>query len=118
MILLQLLRKKSHTLRNEKQYAELCSELHTLQRYNNQAKERIDEDDRISAIQKVALRVISFFDDSETVSIIIDRGDRCRDWEESDHRKELVKVLVQMVEAARCKLKILAVIHGQSWPVE
>lgn len=119
MILLQLLRKKSHALRDEKQHSELKAELSELRRYEDLSRENEKcEDDRVAAVHKVALRVINLFDESETVYIIMDRADRCRDWREFDHRKVLLEGLVKMVEAARCKLRVLVVVNGYDWPVE
>ncbi|MCJ1244750.1 hypothetical protein MMC30_001950 [Trapelia coarctata] len=119
ILLLQLLRQKRHALRDEKQYAELCTELRKLQQDKDLTdKDGVPEYDRIDALEKVALRVISFFDKSETVYIIVDRADRCRDVGKVDHRKALLKAFVKMVEAARSKLKILTVIDGNSWRME
>lgn len=123
VILLQLLRRKSHALRDKRQHAELCAELRKLQKYEELCKRtdkehEMDEDDKISALHKVAVRVINFFEESETVYIIVDRADRCRGGGKADHRKALLKALVKMVEAARSKLRVLAVINGHSWRVE
>lgn len=62
--------------------------------------------------------VIDLYDESETLYIVVDRADRCRDPRKADHRKPLLKIFVQMVQAARCKLRILTVINGHSWRVE
>ena len=69
----------------------------------------------------VPIRILDFFDDEDKeVYGVVDRVDRChsRHGERVDHRKALPKVLVKMVEAARCKLKVMAVIDGSSWRVE
>ena len=76
------------------------------------------EDKTISALHKVALRVIDLFDESETVYIIVDRADRTRDGGKTDHRKALLKAFVKMVEAARSKLRVLVLISGNNWQVE
>ncbi len=77
------------------------------------------EDERLSALHKVALRVVGLFEESETVYVILDRLDRCCDLKKRvDHRKPLLKALVRMVEAARCKLRVLVVINGYQWSVE
>ena len=111
-ILLQLLRQKSATLRDEDRYAELRTELNKL---NQTAR---DQYETVSAIERVALRVLDFFNESETLYIVIDRADRCRDPKVADHRKILLRLLVKVVEATRCKLKILTIVDGRSWPVE
>ena len=76
------------------------------------------EDKTISALHKVALRVIDLFDESETVYIIVDRADRTRDGGKTDHRKALLKAFVKMVEAARSKLRVFVLISGNNWQVE
>ena len=119
VILLQLLRQKYQVLRNRSQYEEFRSELYELQKYeyehrDNKAMET--ENERLSAFQKVALRVIGFFDESETVHITLDRADRCCDLKKKvDHRSPLLKTLVKMVEAANCRLRVLMVINGYQW---
>ncbi|MCJ1266406.1 hypothetical protein MMC22_006291 [Lobaria immixta] len=119
VILLQLLRQKSQVLRKKSQTNELRAELYELQEHEHGDKKAMKKkDERLSAFQKVALRVIGFFDETETVYVILDRADRCCDWKELDHRKPLLKVLVKMVEAARCKLRVLVVINGSQWNVE
>ena len=112
VILLQLLRQKSRTLRDEHRHAELRTDLGKLRQRG------MDEGDRVSAMERVALRVIDLFDESETLYIVVDRADRCRDPKTVDHRKVLLKVFVKMVEAARCKLRVLTVINGYDWRME
>ena len=112
VILLQLLRRKSSTLRNERRHAELRTELGRFQQTG------VDEDDKVLVMERVALRVIDCFEESETLWIVVDRADRCRDPKAADHRKVLLRIFVKMVEAARCKLRVLTVIDGHSWRVE
>ena len=77
------------------------------------------EDERLLTLHKVALRVVRFFDESETVYVVLDRLDRCCDLKKGvDHRKPFLKALVRMVEAARFKLRVLVVINGYQWRVE
>lgn len=123
VILLQLLRQKSQksqVLRNKSKCKELRAELYELQRSEPQNGKVIENEGKwLSAFHKVALRVMSFFDDLETVHVILDRADRCCDLKKGvDHRKPLLKALVKMVEAARCKLRVLVVINGCQWDVE
>ena len=112
VILIQLLRQKSSALRDEQRYSELRTKLGNLRQVE------MNDKGRVEAMEKVAVRVVDFFDESETVYIIVDRADRCRDLQKADHRKALLKVFVKMVEEARCRLKILVVMDGRSWPVE
>ena len=111
VILLQLLRQKSGALRDEQRYSELRTKLDNLQQIPN------DDKERAIAMESIAVRVVDFFDESETVYIVVDRADRCRDVQKDiDHRKLLLKILVKMVEEARCKLRVLVVMDGHSWP--
>ena len=77
VILLQLLQQRMHILRHRAQSEELYSELHELQQ-----RERHDQthtrygSSRLDALQNTLLRVLSFFDASETVHLVIDRADR------------------------------------------
>lgn len=117
VILLQLLRQKCQVLRNRSEYEELRSELYELQKYEDGDNKVMEiEYERLSAFQKVALRVIGFFDESEIVHVTLDRADRCCDLKNRvDHHKLLLKTLVKMVEAARCKLRVLVVFNGNQW---
>jgi len=119
IILLQLLRQKSHALRDGGRYDELCAELHKFREYR-QLDEPAEKqrDDMVSTIEKAALRVIDFFEQSEVVYIIIDRADRCWSSSRIDHRYLFLKTLVKMVEAARSKLRVLVIIDGSSWQVQ
>jgi hypothetical protein len=114
-----LLKRKRQALRDEKEYTELCTDL---QKYTDSsdcsATSDTNEDARIATLQKIVLRVVNFFDESETVYLIVDRIDRCMYPGKADHRRALTKALVRMVEGARCKLKVLAVINGYDWRVE
>ena len=112
VILLQLLRQKSSALRNEQRYMELRTEL---RKFHNTG---LDESGKVSMMEKIAVRVIDLFDESETLYVIVDRADRCGDPMTAYHRKSLLRVFVKMVEAARCRLRILTVINARSWPVE
>ena len=120
VILLQLLRQKSQVLRDKPQSDELRAELYNLGKNDHGDKKAIEsEDERLSALQTVALRVVGFFNESETVHVVLDRVDRCCDLKKKvDHRKPLLKALVKMVEAARCKLRVLVVINGHQWSIE
>ena len=117
VIHLQLLRQKPEVFRNRSKYAEFRSELEELQKYEyRDNKFEKTEDQRLSAFHKVALRAIDFFDESETVHVTLDRADRCCDLKNRfDHRRPLLKTLVKMVEAARCKLRVLMVFNGNQW---
>ena len=120
VIFLKLLREKRQVLRDTPQYDEFRSELEELKKYEHREnKIEKSEDERLFAFHKIALRVIGFFDESETVHVTLDRADRCCDLRKKvDHRKPLLKTLVKMVEAARCKLRVLVVFNGNQWDVK
>lgn len=120
VILLQMIRQRIAVLRDESQYNELRAELHKWNDNEQETKSHLEADDRkLSALRKVIRRVICFFEESDTVYIILDRVDRCCDLKKKlDHRKILLKVLVEMVKVARCKLRLLVVINGDQWDVE
>ncbi|KAL8653830.1 MAG: hypothetical protein Q9210_001859 [Variospora velana] len=113
VILLQLLRQNIAALRDPQHHAELRAAFGSFHRVVT------NNGDRVPELKRVAVRVLACFEEFETVYIVIDRIDRCRDISKSiDHRKLLLKVLVKLVEEARCKLKIVAVVDGGTWPVE
>ncbi|KAM3072727.1 hypothetical protein ACMFMF_007060 [Clarireedia jacksonii] len=117
-IVLQLLRCKPEALTDEKRYSELSPDMVAYQRiYNgNQSSMRTDDRTKIDIIERIATRVISFFEPSDTVYIIIDRVDRCSiKTSGTNHRKALLNALEAMVKIATCKLKVLAIINGYDW---
>lgn len=118
-IILQLLRKKSQVLRNDKEYGEIREELCMLQE-ESISPAKIDDDLRASIVEKIALRVIGLFDESDTVYIVVDRVDLCNTVRpvKTDHRYALLRVLVEMVQATRAKLRVLAVLNGMNLRVK
>lgn len=115
VVLLQLLRFRPERLKDESQYSELSSELKIYRFICDEGKDSDkDIEAKLGALQNIAARIISFFDPSDTVYIVIDRVDRCSH-RTSNHRKALLDALVKMVEAADCKLKVLAVVNGYDW---
>ncbi|KAL8752095.1 MAG: hypothetical protein Q9184_005848 [Pyrenodesmia sp. 2 TL-2023] len=115
-ILFQLLKQKSVVLRDETKYAELQGSIHRLQTLVK--GQPTADGDKIQALVDVALQVVNFFDEAEELYIVVDRADRCRNLRGADHRKTLLRIFVQMVEAARCKLRILTVVDARYWLVE
>lgn len=114
-ILLQLLRLNRQALQNVAQHTELRAELQKYQRAANAGDESSTKN---ALLQMVALRVLNMFDPSETVWIILDRVDRCRDGSNINHRKALLKMMVHLVENAKVKVRVLAVVHGYDWRVD
>ena len=120
VVLLQLLRQKSPALRNGPIFSELSAELVELQACLQVPKiPAYLERSRTRAFEKVYRRVVGLFDESDVVYIVLDRVDQCENLRRGiDHRKLLLKMLVRMVEEARCRLKVLAVIKGDQWDIE
>ena len=118
IILLQLVRQRCSRLREQSQSDELRVALNKLQNLPDSTPSRF-EYHKVAALQDVILRVMSLFAEADTAYVIIDRADRCCDLRRGiDHRKPLLETLVKMVEAARCRLKVLVVIKGWRWQVE
>jgi len=116
-ILLQLLRRKVSAMRDEDRFNELCSELEALQEFENRGpKLETYEIDKLEALHRVGLRVIDFFNENDSIYIIVDRVDRCRDFKTIDHRKLLLECLRRLADGAKCGLKILVVVDKRGWP--
>ncbi|EXJ70040.1 uncharacterized protein A1O5_07113 [Cladophialophora psammophila CBS 110553] len=127
VVLLQLLGEKSVVLRNKARCDELRAELSNLHQFEQVSQDRKvannhnhhHETKKLSTFERVALRALDLFDESEQVQIILDRADRCCDLVKGvDHRKPLFKLLVKLVDVARCNLKVLAVVNGDQWDIE
>lgn len=117
-ILHTLRSKKSPTCSGKPGFYELGSDLLKLGRYCGEGPwVTASEREKTAFFQQVALRVIEYFDESETVHIVLDRADRCVDprigWNSlGDHCMPLLETLVKMMGKAKCKLKVLVVFHG------
>ncbi|KAJ5902308.1 hypothetical protein N7495_002836 [Penicillium taxi] len=102
-IIIQLLRKNRKALQNQIQYDELQEELVYYE----------------EALRNVALRALDMFDLRKTVWIILDRVDQGKHGRQgANHRKMLIKSMVRLVEKAKVKLKVLAVVNGYDWPAD
>ncbi|KAJ5817754.1 hypothetical protein N7447_007762 [Penicillium robsamsonii] len=116
-IVIQLLRQNREALQNQKQYDELYA---AVQQYHqisyNQPSSQKELVRHEEALLKVALRALDMFDLRKTVWIILDRVDQCKHggWE-ANHRKMLVRAMVRLVEGAKVKVKVLAVVNGYDW---
>ena len=114
-LLLQLLRRTPYVLKDKREYRELQAQLAT---FHSPPSETADPDDfKADIMKKIAMRIIKLFKEFETVYIIVDRVDRCNMVRprKIDHRKALIRFLVELVQTARAKLRILAVVDGGSW---
>lgn len=118
-VIFQLLKKKITALRDGWRLRELRSEL---KKFHKCTKTSIIDEDceaqKLALLEKIALRVVNLFDESESVYVIVDSIDRCRQLKPPtiDHRKMLLKCLLKLVDGGTCRLKVLAVIDGQIWP--
>ncbi|KAL4800786.1 hypothetical protein BDV19DRAFT_352147 [Aspergillus venezuelensis] len=118
-ILLQLMTQKKDMLRVGKQRDALRAELYKYQESAmTKSANMMGSDRQTDVLHDIARRVVEFFNESETLYIIIDRVDRCCDYRNFDHRKSLMDGLVRMVNVARCKLKILSVSESSGWSIE
>ncbi len=115
-IIIQLLRLNRQALQNESQYAELRAEIREY-RGATIAGSESHEEPKYDLLQKVALRVLGMFDPTKTVLIILDRVDRCK-VAPIDHRKKLLMSLVHVVENAKARVRVLAVVNKHDWTVE
>ncbi|KAF4624369.1 hypothetical protein G7Y89_g13804 [Cudoniella acicularis] len=74
---------------------------------------RPEDTKEFDALEETSRRVIKFFEPSETVYIMLDRVDKCRE----EERTSLLNILGRMVTEALCTLKILIVISGSDWTI-
>ncbi|KAJ5915813.1 hypothetical protein N7454_010954 [Penicillium verhagenii] len=119
-IIIQLLRQNRQSLQNQVKYDELYA---AVQRFHelpyNQCSTQEDLVQYEDALRKVALRALDMFDSRRTVWIILDRVDRGKHARmEANHRKMLIKSMVRLVEEAKVKVKVLAVVNGWDWDAE
>lgn len=108
-LLVQLLRNAPHALRNDTEYNNLLQEISGLQ---SQPSE--------TTMEKIALQVISLFDESETVYIIVDMsGDDYKKgpWSLDPCFMAVRRALVKMVLKAQAKLRVLITDNKGSWDV-
>lgn len=79
---------------------------------------RVTRSNRITALHKVAIRVIRMFTSSETVDIVVDRLDLCRARQgevEVDHRKQVLETLTKMVEEAEARVRVMVIVKSHGW---
>jgi hypothetical protein len=122
VILLQLLNKTPHLLRQKSRYDEIYAAMDSFNQYtaasDEAAQDRKTQASKLVALEKMASRIIGIFEPSESVYIIIDRVDRCCHVAKSvDQRMALMKLLGRLAQASRCTLKILTVVHADQWDV-
>jgi hypothetical protein len=121
-IIVQLLVQNRQALRIEAQHAELRAEIKEYHEAANVGDKEHEEhkysDKALRLLQKIALRVLNMFEPTQTVWIIIDRVDRCKLGSKFNHRKKLVKTMVHLVERAKVKVRVLAVVNGFDWKVD
>lgn len=119
-LLPQLLRKKPRALRDKKEYNKLRAQLDTFYTKPFTTHGVKMADFKADIMKKIALRIISLFDESDTVYIIVDSADYhpIGNRPKLDHRKGLIRLFAEMVQSARAKLRILVVVNGRQWEVQ
>lgn len=117
VILLRLLRKNPMATRKENKFSDMLSAIRTLKALERQEiSDKTMADKREKALVVVARKVIELFDRNETIYVVVDRVDRCM-IDPVDQRMAILRVLVSMVEAAQCQLKVLVINSANSWSV-
>ncbi|KAI9658270.1 MAG: hypothetical protein M1821_002403 [Bathelium mastoideum] len=108
-ILFQLLRTKRSALGENDYFAKLCA---IIEKYN--AISESHEEAKVDALIQVVGCVVQIFESNETVHVTLDRVDLCK----TDQQPELMRVLITMLETAKCFMKIFAVAKDMFWEVD
>ncbi|OKL60821.1 hypothetical protein UA08_03413 [Talaromyces atroroseus] len=95
-LLLQLIRREKSILRDESQRDAFKRKMYEYQQRTTSAENYK-------------------YGESESLYMVVDRADRCRNFRDYDHREALKDGLKTMIYASRCQLKILAVFDGIGW---
>jgi hypothetical protein len=112
-LLLQLIHSEKSILRGEMQRTAFKMEMHNYrQKLPSEENYRHGHNDKTDALYDIARRVARFFKESESVCIVVDRADLCRNFVDYDQRGALKDGLEEMIRAARCRLKILVISNG------
>ncbi|CRG91714.1 hypothetical protein PISL3812_08765 [Talaromyces islandicus] len=112
-LLLQLIQSEKGILRDESQRDAFKMEMHHYrQKVPSEENYRHGYNDKTDALNDIARRVVRSFKESESVYIVVDRADRCRNFVDYDQRGALKDGLMDMIRAARCRLKILVISNG------
>jgi hypothetical protein len=85
---------------------------HYRQKMASEENYRHGHNDKTDALYGIARRVVRLFKESESVCIVVDRADLCRNFVDYDQRGALKDGLEEMIRAARCRLKILVISNG------
>ncbi|KAK1991739.1 hypothetical protein LX36DRAFT_589824 [Colletotrichum falcatum] len=117
-IAIQLLTANRRALRDDARYNELRGKI---QLYS-MAAENCD-DGRISTnvnktLQDVVLEVLNSFGEGQTVWIVVDRPDQCKQRGGPNHQKKVAKALVNLLESAKSTIRVLLVVNGHDWRVD
>lgn len=109
---------KKNALNDDKEYYELEAELSKFQSLptSTSLPANTTRDELKASLQRLALQVISLFDESDVLYYMLDRVHPSKSVKpnELDHRA-LLEVLVAMVQTARAKLRVLVVVNGWNW---
>ncbi|GKT56542.1 hypothetical protein ColTof4_08913 [Colletotrichum tofieldiae] len=115
--MIQLLTTNRRALRNDAIYNELKAKIQRYSLERNDIEHTIISEKASKQLQKVLLEVLNMFGREQTVWIVVDRPDQCKRRPGPNHQKKLVKALVNLVESANVKIRILLVVNGHDWRV-
>lgn len=131
-VLLQLLKTRREALRDRHERDELVALLRQTRAAAEADKRacstsptkwssnppRVTRSNQITALHKVAIRVIRMFTSLETVDIVVDRLDLCRARQgevEVDHRRQVLETLTKMVEEAEARVRVMVTVKSHGW---
>lgn len=112
-IALQILRQNRSEVQRDEPLEELRA---AIQDYQGVAQR--GDGETTASLQKVALKALNLLDPSKTVWIILDRVDKCREQSRKPIGRALLKIMVYLVEKAKPRVRVLAVVSGLDWSID
>ena len=120
-IVYQLLISNRQGLQNETHYSELCARIEKYREAveidQREASDQVYGERSTASLREVALGTLNILDRTKTVWIILDHVERCKSGT-VNHRKELMKALVYLMEKAAVRVRVLAVVNGNDWRID
>ncbi|KAK7433892.1 hypothetical protein Landi51_13763 [Colletotrichum acutatum] len=128
-IAIQLLMANRRALRDDARYNELKGKIQLYAVAENEAKDDTRNDKKSEktngistnakkALQDVVLEVLNLFKEEQTVWIVVDRPDQCKERGGHDHKRILAQALVNLLESAKSRVRVLLVVNGHDWRVD
>lgn len=115
IVLLQLLRHRQRELGVK--FAEhreaIMAAVYKFSALETSENEDDEDEDKVNALKDLAVKVVSLYERTATVYIVMDRVDICRD---QDHY-ELIRTLATIMQQAQCVVKVLLVADALGWEV-